>query len=495
MTQTTPRRLDAQDTRVPYGPVMDIPVGGSRLADTLETKTQARDNPDARILSTAASREIARRVFGMTTGGGVTRVTLHSIWTGNTRWGRNVVMAGGDTQNTVVGVHRSIRGADSWMEFTNATHGPLLQTVVRRAEHSLLLYPESPDQYPDRPSIVNTHAKPAIWFDATTNIDAMRRATVVKPVLDTAEQSNVLSAGYLEVSASGAAVLIDDQVERYYPYTTAQFSLTVRDPRTNGSGWAGIDFNDWGRIDTNAIAAIAFDKCQRSANPVAIEPGRYTAILEPQAVCDLFTPIIEQVLDRIQAEMGMGPFAAGPGMSKISQQVLDERITISADPMDPDCGFVPFDWNGEPYVKVNWIEQGILKDLAYPRYYGLRNLTLDQSLPNSLAFRMSGGTTSVDDMIESTSRGILITRLSGIHTIDMRTMLLGGTTRDGLWLIERGKITKAIKNFRITESPLFALNNIEQLGIPQRVFRPRAPAVCPALKVRDFSCTGLVDAI
>src|SRR5690606_9888908 len=110
-------------------------------------------------------------------------------------------------------------------------------------------------------------------------------------------------------------------------------------------------------------------------------------------------------------------------------------------------------------------------------------------------FRISGGKTTVEEMIASTERGILVTRFNAISIIDFNSMLLGGNTRDGLWLVERGKITKAIKNFRITESPLFVFNNIVQLGIPQRVFRPGAPAVVPALKVNDFSFTGMMDAV
>jgi predicted Zn-dependent protease len=98
-------------------------------------------------------------------------------------------------------------------------------------------------------------------------------------------------------------------------------------------------------------------------------------------------------------------------------------------------------------------------------------------------------------MIAGTTRGLLVTRLNNVNIIDFSSMLLGGNTRDGLWLIERGKISKAVKNFRFTESPLFVFNNVEQLGVPQRVFRPGAPAVCPPIKVRDFSFTGLMDAV
>jgi predicted Zn-dependent protease len=200
-------------------------------------------------------------------------------------------------------------------------------------------------------------------------------------------------------------------------------------------------------------------------------------------------------MDRIMAEQGQGPFAAGGGNSKIGQRVIDPRMTLSADPMDPDLGFVPFDWGGEPYLNTNWIENGVLKELSYPRFYGLQQLYKDWALPNSRAFRLSGGTATVDEMIARTARGLLVTRINNVRLIDLSSMLLSGNTRDGLWLIENGKISKAVKNFHFTESPLFVLNNVEQMGVPHRVFRPGAPAVCPALKVQDFNFTGLMDAV
>jgi len=102
---------------------------------------------------------------------------------------------------------------------------------------------------------------------------------------------------------------------------------------------------------------------------------------------------------------------------------------------------------------------------------------------------------SIDEMIATTERGVLVTRLHNVVTLDAGSLLSTGITRDGLWLIERGKITKAIKNFRFTESPLFAFNNVEQLGECKKVFRRRAPAICPTMKVKDFSFTGLMDAV
>jgi predicted Zn-dependent protease len=268
-----------------------------------------------------------------------------------------------------------------------------------------------------------------------------------------------------------------------------------------------VDWNDWGRIDTEKLSAIALHKCLTSRNPVALEPGRYTTILEPQAVSDLVSTIFDTytVMDRYAAEKPppRRPFSGEKkDETKIGEQVIDERITISADPMDPDLSFLPIDIYSSTaksvtvYHPVKWIENGVLKELAYQRDpYGIQVLGVNTGLPNSGAFKMSGGTTPIDEMISTTKRGVLVTRFSDVTLIDELSMLCTGYTRDGLWLIENGKISKPVKNFRFTESPLFILNNVEQMGVPQRVFRPGKPAVVPPLKVSDFSFTSLADAI
>jgi predicted Zn-dependent protease len=338
------------------------------------------------------------------------------------------------------------------------------------------------------------YEKPHIFFDTTYDLDAEHRADAVVPLMASVKKAGMVAAGYIQVSAHGRAVMDTWGHALYYPYTLAQYSVTVRDPKGIGSGWAGVDWSDWTKIDAQKLSDIALDKCLRSRNPVAVEPGRYTTILEPQAVANLCDSIM-QSLDRQLAESGNGPFAAGHGNSRIGEKVFDERITISADPMDSDLGFPPFSNAGNVYHPVTWVQNGVLKELAYFRPYGIRTLGKNTGLPNSGAYRMSGGTTSIDEMIATTKRGVLVTRFWGVHVLDPQSLLSTGYTRDGLWLIENGKISKPIKNFRFTESPMFVLNNVEQLGVPQRVFHPQAPVVVPPIKARDFSFTALSEAI
>jgi len=448
---------------------------------------------ERRFLSADEARALQDRILAMAHGG-LTSIAIESRWTGNLRWARNVVTTGGDTQENSIQLGRNLWG-NGGSATVNAMDDAALRAAVQRAEDGTLYGGQNPDDYPDPPQPMHPITQPKIWFDSTYNLGAEARGGAAARLVGPAKAAGVLAAGYLEVSAKARAVRDSLNLTRYYPYTVAQYSVTVRDTTGTGSGWAGVDFNDWERIDAAKLSAIALDKCLRSRNPVAVEPGRYTAILEPQALCDMWAPIMGKLLMRGYAEMGMGPFTLGRERSKIGLKIMDERITIGADPMDPDGAFVPFDWSGEPYRQVNWIEQGYLRDLSYPRDYAIGSLGSDFALPDSLAFRISGGTATVDEMIASTERGILVTRINNARVIEEASGLLSANTRDGLWLIEKGKISKAIKNFRVTESPLFILNNIEQLGVPQRTFRPEAPAICPPIKVRDFSFTGLMDAV
>jgi predicted Zn-dependent protease len=456
-----------------------------------------------RILSKAECETIARRVKGFAEGGGDTYVQISSWWAGELRWGRNRVSLAGDRRNVAVYLNRTIRRALG-VAFTNQLDDVSLQSAVRAAERSARFLPTGPQDL-EKPRPTFAYATPAIWSDATYDQTAPESGQSARALIDPAEAEAMLSAGYLEVRAETTAHYPKDGPAMYAATTNAQCSMTVRDEKGTGSGWAGLSSYDLRAVDTQTLAKRALEKAVASRNPVSLEPGRYTVILEPQAVHDLVqwivNPIVLPTLSRDGAENGSGPFVAGSDnalglyRSKLGLKVVDERITISHDPMDPLLGVVPFDGEDEPYRPVKWIDHGVLTALSDPREYALRHLNDNLGYPNSGAYRMSGGETSIEEMIRTTKRGLLVTRFSNFGLLDGSSLLMTGLTRDGLWLIENGKITKAVKNFRFTESPLFVLNSLEQLGEPVPVFSPGVPAIVPPLKARDFSFTSTIDAV
>jgi predicted Zn-dependent protease len=462
-------------------------------------------SPVPDFLSEADCLALMRRVAGFERGGGETRAWIESSWLGDTQWVRNLTSHSGDVRRNALMLRRRFDSV-SHDATTNQTDDRSLEETVRRAERAGRLDREPLGRLDLHDDYQEPISHPTIWFDATYHLDAARRAEVVRAAIEPAAQAGMLSAGYLQVSATGW--FIGDShgaiPARYVAFTAAQFSLTVRDPQGTGSGWAGVDWSDWARIDPAHLAAVALDKCLRSRNPVRLEPGRYTAILEPQAVGDLMYKLFDgATMSRHLAEMGQTPFSgAKPGTTKIGERLLDERITITEDPMDPMLGYPPFDVRGEVLNPVTWFKAGVLQQLAYYRSEGIEQFRTNSNQIGSGAFHMTGGETSIDEMIQTTERGLLLTRFSNIELVDHKSALVAGYTRDGLWLVEHGRITKPVKNFRFTESPLFVFNQVEQLGVPQRIFHPQRPhhgeqagIVAPPAKVRDFSFTSLADAV
>jgi predicted Zn-dependent protease len=484
----------------------------------------SRDTPTPatppRILSEAECQQLAKRVmqFGQRDKESYTIVGVRSDWKGYLRWARNRATAMGDVCNTFISLGRNIHGAGNPTVMINDTDDATLYAAVQRAERLAELSAEQPqtDLIGARPP----EAIPSVslFSNATFNLDQTLRAAAARGVAQAAHQAGMLSAGYLEVGARAQALVDSLGRAHYMAYTTAQYSVTTRDPQGTGSGWAGDSSHDWTAIDAAALSARALEKCLASRHPVTLEPGRYTTILEPQAVSDFVSPMVLYFDRMLNASSPPGPFqknsqAHGMWLNKLGERVIDPRLTITADPADPVVGFPSFDvgapdgrgdafGNLAVYHPATWVERGVLTQLGYFRYYGIDHLGVDTGRPNSGSFRMTGGTTSMDEMIATTKRGLVVTRFDRLQLLNVTSLLQRGYTRDGIWLIEDGKISKPVKNFAFTESPLFALNNVEQLGVPQRVFRPSlfdlqlpTPAVVPPLKIGDFSFTSLSDAV
>lgn len=452
----------------------------------------------SRFLSEEESKTIANRLQDYATGGGETRIVITSQWRANVRSARNRIISSGDTQSLNVSIVRGINGA--WgITSMNQMDEASLKAGVEFAERALR-YQMEPTMYIEEPLIDAPYLKPNLWSEETFSLNAEARTTTANSLMDIARQKGMLSAGYAEVAANGMAVMHSTGLWRYYRHTTARYSVTVRDPKGTASGWAGVDWNDWNRIDAQQLCETALSKCLQSRNAVRVEPGRYTTILEPQAVCDLINSLVHPFprnIEREDAENGGKPFSGEQsGTSKIGLTVMDSRLTMGADPMRDDCGFVPFTYDGVPYQPVKWVDSGVLRELAYGRRYAVENFHTQRALPNGGAMYLEGTEqTPIETMIATMSRGLLVTRFHEVSLIDPKSMLYSGYTRDGVWLIEHGKISKAVKNLRFLDSPLFALNNIEQIGVPQRVFHPGLPTVVPALKIRDFHFTSMSDAV
>lgn len=447
----------------------------------------------ARYLSRSDTEALAKRVLSFSTAEEA-RVQINSGVLGNTRFAVNQVSSGGDNHDTTVTV-RSAFGKKSAFATTNKLDDASLKATVEISEKLARLSPDDPEAMPElEPQQI---ADRIDWSDATAALDPTGRAGTIRPITDSARRENLVSTGYLEAAAGSFAVANSKGLFAYGRSTSSILTTTVRTPDGLGSGWAGATDWDVSKIQPAELSARAVEKAKRSANAVAIEPGRYTVVLEPTAVGNL-VQLIAFALNARNADEGRSFFTKAGGGNKIGMKVVDERVTLYSDPLDRESAANTFSGEGLPIGRTVWIENGVVKNLAYDRFWAQKQGKTPTPFVGSL--RMNGGNATIEDMIASTQRGLLVTRFWYIRPVDPRTILFTGLTRDGTFLIENGKITRAVKNLRYNESPIFMLNNLEAMGRPIRVPSGEsgsagAAVVVPPLKVRDFTFTSLSDAV
>lgn len=465
----TPKRLIAVNEAVRFG-VLDDPI----------------------VLSRAECQEIVERTLKLSKADAC-RVSVNSSFATNVRFADNQMSTSGVSDDAGVGI-TSYFGRRSASVFTNDISEAGLERAVAQAEALAKLAPEDPEHLPELGP--QTYATIPAWFDATANLTAEDRARAALTALEvTRRASDLAAAGFIECTAGSTALGNSAGLFAHHRSTNANYTLTVRTSDGTGSSWTGADENDWNKIDFRAIAASTIERARASRNPSAIEPGRYTVIFEPQAAADL-CGAVRGALNARSADEGRSAMSKPGGGTKVGDRILDARVTLLSDPADPQILGSPFDGEGLPLKRQVWIEAGVLKQLSYNRFWAQRTGKEPTGGGGfgggGGGFKMLGGDSSRDAMIASSERAILVTRLWYLRSVDNRTMVTTGLTRDGTFLVENGKIARSIKNFRFNDSPLFLLNNLDAIG---ESVRTNNGAIFPTLKARDFNFTSLSDAV
>jgi len=425
-----------------------------------------------------------------------TRVNITSEWNGNTRFADASITTSGGVTDISVEVTVTI-GRRRASARTNVLEDASLRRTVELAAQLAHLVPEDPEIMPELGP--QNHAAVNAYIEDTANLNPVARAGAVKRTIDGAGGGQIFVAGFLEASAVEVAVATSNGLFAYHRTTGANLSMTARTPDGTGSGWASAGSRDWGAIDPATIGRVAARKAQSSRNPQAIDPGLYTAVLEPQAVNDL-VPLLSNALNARNADEGRSAFSKAGGGTRIGEKVVDERVTLVSDPSDPELLAMPFDVEGLPLKRTVWIEKGVLRNLAYTRFWAQKmgvpptGTNGFGGVSNVLAggLKLAGGTITTDQLIAECQRGILVTHFFYIRSLEPRTVLYTGLTRDGAFLIEKGRVTRPLKNFRWNESPLLMLNRLEEIGRPEPVAAGRR---MPALRIKDFNFTSLSDAV
>jgi predicted Zn-dependent protease len=458
-----------------------------RLLDAVDRASIPADS----VLSRESAHALCEKMVKMSKAESI-NVTVNSGLATNIRFAANQMSTAGSVVDVQVAVQSSY-GLKHAIVTTNDLSDDTLMRTVREAERLAKLAPDDPEAMPELDP--QQYVKVNAWFDQTANASAAERAKVARTALDPARKmGDVEAAGFLIVNAGMTAIANQKELFAYHRGTSANYQLTVRTRDGTGSGWAAADHPDWAQIDFAAVAARAIDKARASTKPQKVEPGRYTVILEAQAVGDL-VQLVGNYTDARTSDEGRSPFVKQGGGNKIGEKIVDNRVTLFSDPADAQLLAQPFDGEGFPISRQVWIENGVLKQLYYSRFWAKKQGKQPTGAPSSI--KMSGGTASIDEMIRGTERGILVTRLWYLREVDPRTILYTGLTRDGTFLIENGKVSRSAQNFRFNDSPLFMLNNLEALGRAERLAGTEqgGAIVMPSLKVRDFNFTSLSEAV
>ncbi|MCE7062006.1 TldD/PmbA family protein [Dyadobacter sp. CY343] len=410
---------------------------------------------------------------------------------GNIRYARNEVSTSGSLINQNLSVQSAFGkkvGVATIDEFSDES----LQKVVRRSEELAQLAPENPEYI----SVLEpqTYQKSQGYFESTAAINANFRASAVGNSLDITRSENLTAAGFLDNQKGYSAMMNSKGLFAYYPSTGVNFSLTVRTPDGTGSGYVARGYSDAKKLDTTAATKIAVQKSKGSVGAKALEPGKYTVILEPTAAAVLLENIFFN-FDARSADEGRSFLSKPGGKTKLNEKIVDERVNIYSDPSHPDLPGSPWSGEGLPINKMNWIEKGVVKNMVYSRYWAQKNNVKPVPFPSNVI--MEGGTATMEEMIKSTKQGILVTKLWYIREVDPQTLLLTGLTRDGTFYIENGVIKHPVKNFRFNESPVIMLNNLETLGKAERVVSTESERnyLIPPMKIREFTFSSLSDAV
>jgi len=433
------------------------------------------------------------------------RVSIRTGWTGQTRFAGGEITTSGSGEDLSITILSTI-GKKRASATTNVTDDESLKRTVDLSERLARLSPDDPELMPElgpqQYTAIQAFDQRTAELHAETRAEAVSRLITAARAVDPTQ--DLFVAGFLEANAMPATAIANSKgLFAYHSSTSVDISTTVRTPDGTGSGWASDGAREWGKLDLAALGRRAAQKAVASQRPQAIEPGRYSVILEPQAVNDLI-PLLLGAFNARTAEEGRSPFSkrGTPGGTLLGEKIADERVTLFTDPADPDVRGQPFDGEGLPTKRRVWIENGILKTLSYSRYWAQK-----KGLPESAAgggggfgfgggggggLKMTGGTKSLEELIAGTERGVLVTRNWYIRALDQRTLSFTGLTRDGTFLIERGKIVRPLRNFRWNESPLSMLSRIEEIGRAERV---SASTMMPSLKVRDFNFASLSEAV
>ncbi len=384
-----------------------------------------------------------------------------------------------------------------------------LRKAVKKAEELASLAPPNPERLP--PLGPQEFPKTNDFDERTATARSPEMIPHVKRIIDAAIAKKLVAAGLIERSRRITAVANKTGLFGYHDSADSQLTTTIRMADGSSSGWAGQPSTKLSEIDSAHLAEQAIEKCLRWKNPQRIEPGNYTVLLEPTACGDLVRLMMGSFSAR-NTEEGRTFLSKRGGGTLLGDKVFPDFVTLRSDPFDSRQPSLP--WTGDllPTRAVTWVNKGVVENLAYDRYWAMKTgKTANEGggggrgggggnggggggAAGSLI--MEGGSKSIADLIASVEKGLLVTHFWYIRGVNQQTGQQTGLTRDGLFMIENGKITTPVMNFRFNESPVRLLKNTKLVGPAMRVRGLEGGMmIAPAIVATDFPLTSISDAI
>ena len=442
-------------------------------------------------LNQEQAKRIADRVIGFSKADECS-VSIEGNRTGNIRFARNSVSTAGLTEDMQLAV-RVAFGKRTGTAVINEFDDKSLEKAVRRAEELARLAPENPEFVPAVGK--QEYRGTQTFVPGTAAIDPDYRAEVAAASIGQARAKKLVTAGFFTDSTRFACIANSNGVFGFQEFTDLSFTCTARTEDGRGSGWVTRSAVDARRFNASEAANVAIEKALRSVDAKALEPGRYTVILEPAATSEILGNMFSSFSAR-SADEGRSFLAKKGGGNRLGEKLFDQQVNIWADPWNPDVPVAP--WDNQTMIarqRTDLIKDGRVASLGYSPYWAKK--TGKQATASHGNMIMAGGTKSLEELIEGTKKGIVVTRTWYIRMVDPQSLLITGLTRDGTFYVENGKIKHPVKNFRFNESPVTILNNIEELGKPIRLTGDESPFVMmiPPMKLRDFTFSSLSDAV
>jgi predicted Zn-dependent protease len=435
-----------------------------------------------------------------------------------TRFANNTIHQNVEEENHIVSVCTAFGGRTA-RATTNKFDVDSLRRVVESSETLAKVQHPDPDLLPMPDSReaagradktgpefaegVRATQLPSRHFADTAAITPELRADGVKKIVDVAQRYKLTTAGIFSSSESVEGIFNSRGLSDWHTQTLAEVSITML--AADSSGWQKANSPSMTHLDPLALAEIAAKKALDSAHPVEIPAGKYTVILEPAAVLDIVGFMFWDYSG--VAILDQRSFLTG----RIGSRLFGENITIWDDVTHPLQTGSPFDGEGMRRLRVPLVENGVVKRVVYARATAERMKRSEQAdkaglieptghgfpLPNemgemplNIVFATPENPRTLAEMIASTERGVLITRLWYIREVEPYEKIVTGMTRDGTFLVENGRVRHGVRNFRFNESLIHMLSSVEAMSVPLRSCGEESfDMVVPAMKVRDFNFT------